>query len=236
MTNFTDFKVVESEVTEDNAAFEALQNIVSLLEDRIRNFKGGPEFNDSTLRALHSLSAKFAASLDAAYTNRLFVDWNPGSRKESFLWLIAVSLVVDSETKDNRYLRFLYAEKLPKQLRSLDLSLFTRLADWKYADPKYLSDHTIHLVLKSYEKLIRDRLIEITYYRRPKKPHRKRGYTDGQGGLELTTDPLMGEREFRKSWESREIQEEIDRLRSTIKQAEKFLIVLGGHDETDDVI
>lgn len=208
---------------EGSAASEIEQMIRELVEDYIEKDVPSPDYREKTILKLKELSEKFAASLDAAYTNPLVVDWKLADEKTSFMWLIGLALVITSTEKDNRWLRYLYTEKIPKQLKNFNLRMFVRTCSYRYLPPQYFSDRSIMILLGSYKKQLEYQLIKLSYYQKPKQPQRKRGYTDGRGGLDLTTDSHLGDREFRRSIESEQIQEEIDSTREIMRKIEELL-------------
>jgi hypothetical protein len=213
-----------------------LSELNQYVNDVLRGIEEDPEvylsLRDSTKEELLELRRYFEASLDAAYQNPNVDTWELAERKKSFLWLLSVSLVeseeIDEDGYNKRWLRYLLSEKIPKQVSNMDVRLFLRTCDYRYLPRQYFSDRDIRVLLGSYKKRIEEqKLIVLKYFQNPKPVARKRGYTDGKGCQDFSTDPSLLYRETRKDELTRDYHDALQELQDTIEQAEEFLSTLG---------
>jgi len=214
--------MTSTDVQESALDLITFQEIVNLIENSL-NTAGENIYSKKTLEKLNSLSAKFSADLDAAYRSPRVDRIELAEKSLNFLWILSIALVETNERESSKWLRYLLSEKVPKQRAYLGLRLYLRTCNWKLVPEKLTSDRNVLSLLGIYRKRIENSILKIVTFPQPKRTSRKRGYTDGDGNLNLTTDPNLGSKEFRKDFSSTEIQNEIQRLRDTITAAEEFL-------------
>lgn len=222
------------DLREDSEVLSNLSTLESFVDWAIQDILENPsveiELRSSTRDKLRDLRRNFKAALYAAYTNPNVDTWNFAETKKSFLWLIAISIVYDSILRDkdqNCWLRFLFSEKVPKQVNFVDLRLFVRTCDFRYFPRQLLSDRAICSLIGSWHKQLEYAIVKLKYFESAKAKSRKKGYTDGKGCKDFSTDPLMFSHEESKDFSANEIQVEIDLLRRKIHEAEEFLSTLG---------
>jgi hypothetical protein len=145
--------------------------------------------------------------------------------------MLSIAVVFCDTNNELKWQRYLLSEKVPKQVSLMNLRLFLRTKNWSLIPPKYSSDQKILSLLGVYRNRIENehlKLINMIKFKKAVRTNRKRGYTDGVGNLNLTTDELLYVKEEQKDFTARELHHQIEVTRNLIQEAEDLLVDLLG--------
>jgi hypothetical protein len=154
-------------------------------------------------------------------------DWSFVTEKQNFLWLVAIAVTVCQNSQNDKWLRWLLLERVPKVSSNLQLRLFLRTGDLKYIPTKFTTDRQIASLIGNW-KLVCEYPIRIKYFGKQtvNPTQRKRGYTDGRGSLDLSTNRRLFVQEYLSDYESGQLQLEIERVRKYLQNLEESLVSL----------
>lgn len=188
--------------------------------------KGSRIESPKNKHVLRELSDRLVAELMAAYSTNSVDTWQFRSMEFEVLWPISMAVVLSEDLTTTKWLRYLLSEKVPRQLKYLQLILFLRTGNEALIPEKYSSDQVLASILHRKPLLKKGtRLLKLLYFPKPTRVQRKRGYGDhGSAPTVQQRSQRIIREEFEKSYQYQELLEQLEYFKEKSKLLEKMLV------------